>query len=328
MKAVQQQFHWFDAGDATKARLSAPANAALDASLPERQSTGQANQSHDEIHQNQADDPGRPDGLPIPAPLSQAVSAGVFGQTITGPVEPDADEVAALTEQHAHEMLVLLADGNAIEDSIRNGSDSRTGRVPRTPEARTRLAEFLQAEARRLSTAYADAVAAYAEAFGDDAAQALDIWVRKAIADTCAAEQSYDPTHPWHYFHAGDSAMPVPVDEIPTDDQAGQFVERDLPKNPAKRLMRLRELFARESQQLEADRARYMEIVERGAEALSRYDREIAHTSDAMARATALALKYRHVSLGLGRVKWIRAELRRLGADDLFEPSDSTGDSI
>ncbi|TWT44364.1 hypothetical protein RAS1_07780 [Phycisphaerae bacterium RAS1] len=327
MKAVQQQFQWLDAGDATKKPPPAAENAELDASLPERQPTGQPTSAHDEINLIQAERADRPDGLPIPAPLPQAVDAGVFGQTVNGPVEPDVDEVAALTEQHADEMIVLLADCNAIEDSIRDGCDPRTGRVPKTPEARTRLAESLQAEAHRLSTAYADAVAAYAGAFGDEAAQALDVWVRKATADACAVSPSYDATHPWHYFHAGDNAIPVPVGEIPADDQAGQFVERDLPKHPAKRLARLRELFARESQLLEADRARYMEIVERGAEALSRYDREIAHTSDAMARATTLALKYRHVSLGLGRVQWIRAELRRLGAVDLFEPSNSMDDS-
>lgn len=322
MKAIQQHFLWFDADDATKEPPAAPPNAELDVSLPERQPIGPPGPEHDENQPAQAVSSGRPDGLPIPVPLRQAVDAGVFGQTVTGPVEPDADEVAALTEQHADEMIVLLADCNAVNDSIRNGCDPHTGRVPKTSEAQTRLAESLHAEARRLSNAYADAIAAYAQAFGDDAAQALDVWVRKAIADAGSAGPSYDPTHPWHYFHAGDNATPVSVDEIPMDDQAGEFVARDLPKNPAKRLIKLRELFVRESQQLEADRARYAEIVERGAEALSCYDREIAHTSDAMARATALALKYRHVSLGLGRVQWIRETLRRLGAVDLFEPSD------
>lgn len=325
MKAIQQHFLWYGAGDATKEPPATPPNAGLDVSLPERQPTGLPSSEHDDNHPLQALSSGRPDGLPIPVPLRKAVDAGVFGQTVTGPVEPDADEVAALTEQHADEMIVLLADCNAINDSIRNGCDPHTGRVPKTAEARTRLAESLNGEVCRLSNAYADAVAAYAEAFGDDAAQALDVWVRKAIADAGSAGPSYDPTHPWHYFHAGDNATPVPVDAIPMDDQAGQFVERDLPKNPAKRLARLRELFVRESQQFEADRARYVEIVERGAEALSRYDREIAHTSDAMARATALALKYRHVSLGLGRVQWIREALRRLGAVDLFEPTDGVG---
>jgi len=117
----------------------------------------------------------------------------------------------------------------------------------------------------------------------------------------------------------------VPVENIAADEDAGRFLDAGLPKNAGKRLAKLRELIDREREQLDADRRRYVEVAERGAEALSRYDREIAHTSDAMARATALALKYRHVSLGLGRVAWIECELRRLGADELFaeqrEPS-------
>ena len=107
----------------------------------------------------------------------------------------------------------------------------------------------------------------------------------------------------------------------------GIFLNGYLPGPAAHDTYLEHEMFMRESQQLEADRSRYAEIVERGAEALSRYDREIAHTSDAMARASALALKYRHVSFGLGRVEWIRKELRRLGAVDLFEPSDSGGNT-
>mgnify|MGYP001591226359 CR=1 FL=1 len=70
---------------------------------------------------------------------------------------------------------------------------------------------------------------------------------------------------------------------------------------------------------LTADKERYVDIVQRGAEALSRYDREIAHTSDAMAVATALALKYNHISQGLGRVTWITQELEKFGPR-LFQP--------
>ncbi len=258
------------------------------------------------------------DGPPLAAPLPAAVAAGVFGLTTKGPVVPDADAIAEMTAEHAHEMIVLLADCEAVADAIRTGHDPRTGRTPRTPEAQARLADHLVSEERRLRESYADAVAVYAEAFGDDAASALDHWVRKVVADRTTCGASYEPSHPWHYFHAGDNAAPIPVNEIPADPEAGRFIESDLPKNPAKRITRLYDLAERERQQLDADICHYADIVERGAEALSRYDRENAYSSDALARASALALKYRHISLGRGRLQWIESELERLGASNLF----------
>jgi hypothetical protein len=237
---------------------------------------------------------------------------------------PDVDDIAALTAEHANEMIVLLCDCLNVQEAMRNGCDPVTGRIPRTPEKRQTLLDRLAKEEQRLTRAYSDAVAAFAECFGDDAAQSLDEWTRKTVADGGPSRMPYSPTHPWHYFHAGDNAAPVPVEEIPADDDAGRFLDAGLPKNPAKRLAKLRDLLEREREQLDADQRRYAEVVERGAEALSRYDREIAHSSDAMARATALALKYRHVSLGLGRVAWIESELRRLGVDELFADRQAT----
>jgi len=268
------------------------------------------------------------DDLPVCSPLPAAVEAGVFGLTEAGPIEPDAEEVASITTEHAHEMTALLIELAAVEASLRSGCDPGTGRPPRTEQGRTRLMERLEAKRPRLQQSYADAVAAFAEAFGDQAASALDAWVRKVAASAGASagptHGSYPPTHPWHYYDAGDNAIPIPVDEIPADETAGEFLLRDLPKNPTKRPAKLRELAVHEREQLEADRKRYADIAERGAEALSRYDREIAHTSDAMARATALALKYTHVSLGQGRVAWIENELRRLGAGVSLEDAHAS----
>lgn len=264
------------------------------------------------------------DGPPLATPLPGAVTSGVFGMTTEGPVMPDADVIAEITAEHAHEMIVLLADGEAIADAIRTGQHPRTGRTPRTPEARARMVEHLAAEERRLRESYADAVAVYAEAFGDDAANALDAWVRRVVAGRTASSSSYEPSHPWHYFHAGDNAAPIPVNEIPADPEAGRFIESDLPKNPAKRIVRLHDLVERERQQLDTDMSHYADIIERGAEALSLYDREIAYSSDALARASAIALKYRHISLGRGRLQWIDSELKRLGATNLFAEDKSS----
>jgi len=122
------------------------------------------------------------DGPPLFPPLAAAVECGVFGVTEAGPIEPDEEEVASLTAEHANEMVALLADLAAVEDGVRTGRDPRTGKLPRTPQTRTRLAQRLQTECVRLQEAYADALAVYADAFGDAAADALNAWIRNGAA--------------------------------------------------------------------------------------------------------------------------------------------------
>ena len=124
------------------------------------------------------------EGPPVFPPLAAAVENGVFGITEAGPIEPDDNDVQSLTFEHANEMVALLADLTAVENGERTGCDPRTGKLPRTPATRTRLAERLRTERMRLRQAYADALAVYAEAFGDDAAAALDIWVRTEARNT------------------------------------------------------------------------------------------------------------------------------------------------
>jgi len=244
--------------------------------------------------------------VPVAPPLASAIEHGVFGATTAGPIEPDEDEIQAITAEQARELMSLLADLQSVEDALRTGEDPRTGKVPKTPETQTKLREYLEREAPRLATAYGDSLAAYTNAFGDDAARRLDFWVRKTVADcTLAPSHRYGPSHPWHYLKEGDDAPPIAVEDIGPDLGSGQFLERDLPKNRVKRAARIRELLVHERQRVEEHKQRYQDIVERGAEALSRYDREIAHTSDEMARATALSLKYSHICWGLGRLAWL-----------------------
>ena len=123
-------------------------------------------------------DPERP---PVFPPLRAAVESGVFGRTEAGPIEPDDEDVASLTVEHGREMIGLLADLAAVEHGLRTGQDPRSGKVPRKPETRTRLAERLRAERTLRQEAYADALTVYAEAFGDDASAALDAWVRSVV---------------------------------------------------------------------------------------------------------------------------------------------------
>lgn len=242
-------------------------------------------------------------------PLPSSVSAGVFGLAVTGPVEPDQQEVEALTREHAFELITTLVEVEVLGEALRCGVDPRTGRMPRTTEAEVRLAERLRSELRALRSTYADMLAAFAEGFGFEAERQLDDWVRVQVAGTPAG-QPYDPGHPWHYYWAGDGATPLPLDLVPADDNAGPCMEQNLPKNPSKRQARLQELLKLETERLDDDRRRYQEIVANGAEALSQFDREIAYGgNNELAVASTIALKYNHIRLGLGRVRWLKAQL-------------------
>lgn len=249
-------------------------------------------------------------GPPIPTPLPDAVGAGVFGVEVDGPIEPDAAQVAALVHEHANELIGLLGEAEALRDAIRNGTDPRSGHTYRNAETAAKAAEKHTAELRRVEQSYSDALAAFEEGFGADATQALDEWVRAEVAGGTHKRVGYDPGHPWHYYPAGDNAPSIPFEQIPPCEDAGRWLEQDLPKNPAKRTAKLRELLKREELQLAADRQRYDDIIVHGADALSRYDREIAYGgNDELARASSLALKYNHIRLGLGRVAWLRQRL-------------------
>jgi hypothetical protein len=296
---VQQEFVWPDDVVSSKPRT---VDSEADPPVPEKRMAPASPVSESSLPSW--------DDVPIAKPLSRAVEHGVFGMTAEGPIEPDEEGIRAMTEEQAREMLWLLRDIQAVEDSLRTGEDPKTGKTPKTPEAQAKLRENLEREEPRLKQAYANALSAYADAFGDEAGKALDLWVRKTVAD-CTIEPTnrYDPGHPWHYYREGDSAPPIPVDQIEPDLDVGRFIERELPKNPAKRLEKLRSMLDAEKLRVEEDKRRYQKIVEKGAEALSRYDREIAHTSDEMAVATALALKYNHIRFGLGRVAWLQQTL-------------------
>ncbi len=299
-RAIQQEFIWPEEATRQETRPEPPPDAPV---------TVESVVKHDMAPLAELQAPPTSD-TPIAKPLREAVENGIFGTTTDGPIDPDEDEVRAMTEEHGRELIVLLADIQAVQDAVRTGDDPRTGKAPRTPEAEAKLREFLEGEEPRLKSAYAAALDAYARGFGNDAASTLDAWTRKVVAD-CTIEPSnrYDPGHPWHYLPEGDNAAPIPVEQIEADIDVGRYIERELPKNPKKRSEKLQSLLTQERERVEQDKRRYQEIVERGAEALSRYDREIAHTSDAMAVATALSLKFNHIRYGLGRVAWLQRTL-------------------
>lgn len=92
-------------------------------------------------------------GLPVPKPLPSAVAAGHFGHDDGAPIRPGRAEVRAITEQHADRMIELLHEMNV----------GGTGREPS-------------------QSRYAAALSAYAESFGQAAADRLDAHVRHEAA--------------------------------------------------------------------------------------------------------------------------------------------------
>jgi len=93
--------------------------------------------------------------LPVPRPLAHAIAAGNFGQDERGPVNPSADEVREITENHAEMLIDLLDEQRQAE---------RSGR---------------EADPARLSIDVQTAVMKYAEDFGDRAAEQLLAYCRR-----------------------------------------------------------------------------------------------------------------------------------------------------
>jgi hypothetical protein len=93
--------------------------------------------------------------LPVPRPLAHAIAAGNFGQDEQGPVNPSADEVREITENHAEMLIDLLDEQRQAE---------RSGR---------------EADRARLSIEVQAAFMKYAEDFGVRAAEQLLAYCRR-----------------------------------------------------------------------------------------------------------------------------------------------------
>lgn len=112
----------------------------------------------------------------------------------------------------------------------------------------------------------------------------------------------------------GDNASPVPFEDIPASEESARAMERELPKPRAKRIIAVRERLESERRELDQARVRYQEIIDRGAEALSHYDREIAYGgNDELARAGTLALLFNQAAWRKGRIACLELEHSRGG---------------
>jgi hypothetical protein len=149
----------------------------------------------------------------------------------------------------------------------------------------------------------------YKADFGESAAESLDQWagVINRVEEDDTASLQYDPGHPWHYYHEGDAAEPIPAHKIPA---APKYELPAAPKNPRKRLEFFQQMFVDQEKQFQEDMDRYTELADKGAEALSDYDRNIAHDgNEDLAWASAIALKFNHIRYGQARMAALRAVL-------------------
>ena len=203
---------------------------------------------------------------PTPRALTESITAGVFGVEEDGtPVNPGDVEVAAITE--------------CVADALMDRQDD--------PEREELLKK-------------------YADDFGPKAAEELDRWSSlKPEADETRSSE-YDPGHPWHYCERGDGADPLPLEAIPARTVNTEQFNVKWPKNAVKRRAMMQQMLAGQRAQLVEDEQRYQRLIEDGADALSQYDREIAHGGDdELAWASAISLKYNHISGARGRVLWL-----------------------
>lgn len=235
---------------------------------------------------------GQPD-IPIAPPREEAVARGVFGEDENGFVEPSPEEIEAITVHHGEKLVKALEDLQEWKASIGPAKLHDTEQV---------------AQKERLMCAYQGALALYAEDFGEAPARRLDNWARAHVESEPPEGCQYDLGHPWHYYDEGDAAQPIPVEQIQPAFESENY-SFSLPKNPRKRRKRIDTLLDSQSEQLENDKRRYQQLIERGVDGLSDYDRQIAHGgNDRLGWASAVALKYNHIRFGLARIAWLQSQ--------------------
>ena len=119
--------------------------------------------------------------LPCPEPLQSAVEAGIFGVCADGGLRPSRDEVAAITEERASELLSVLCDLRHLERCLKRHLNPHTGRPLHCLEIRQRIESSMQAGVANLRQHHEACLGAYADALGVAGAEALDNCVQKLL---------------------------------------------------------------------------------------------------------------------------------------------------
>ena len=109
----------------------------------------------------------------FPEPTEQAIEAGAISAEDLHP-----GGIRSIHEEQTREMLATLHDLDAVLDARRRGVDPRNNKTPMLKEAKERLQKFFQTEPARLESWYSNLLGVYADAFGQEAADAFDKAVR------------------------------------------------------------------------------------------------------------------------------------------------------
>ena len=180
----------------------------------------------------------------FPQPTEQAIEAGLISAE-----DISLENIRAIHEEHAREMLATLHDLDAVRDAKRRGVDPATGKPPRTAASRERLQKLYESEPLRLERWFENLLGVYADTFGQEAADSFGNAVRAwhaGVKVTLISEPENVPPAPatpavapaakpkQHREHARIMArLPVPR-PLPSAVAAAQFgrEENDKPVRP------------------------------------------------------------------------------------------------
>jgi len=119
--------------------------------------------------------------LPTPTPLDEAVEAGVFGICSNDSLRPSVEEVAAMTEEQARELVRMLNDLRHLERRLLRHLNPHTRHSLVSWGIRERIEVSMRQGVVNLREKHAACLGAYAGAFGCSTAETLDATVRELL---------------------------------------------------------------------------------------------------------------------------------------------------
>lgn len=179
----------------------------------------------------------------FPQPTEEALETGEFLDEDNHP-----ENIKAIHDEHARELLIILHDRDAVLDAKRRGVDPATDKPPRTHASRERSRRLYESEPARLDLAFNGQMVAYEYAFGSEAAHAfnrfivarhagitveIDTGTRPLQSPSSDSPEVVCPPQAKRRNHPGSSSLPVPQ-PLAEAVKAGDFgIEDGKPINPS-----------------------------------------------------------------------------------------------
>jgi hypothetical protein len=179
----------------------------------------------------------------FPQPTPEAIDAGVISDEDATP-----ENVRAIHDEHARELLAVLSDLDTVLDARRLGVNPRNNKKPMLQPAKERLQKFFETEPDRLQRWWQNQMDVYETAFGAEAADAFGKAIRAwhagievtaeqphAVTSTPAAAAQEAPVRPriqkqaqadHHESRRIVARLPVPR-PLPSAVAAGRFGQEE-----------------------------------------------------------------------------------------------------